>query len=145
MQPLDASDALTDDAFAADLPSDSDGASGSDAGGPDGEEARDVDSPSAGPDSSNSQEPGLDAGGRRSTQEHFAGRQRHSRRMQLQVTKLSKFEAGCLEHAKQRHKAHIAQPKVSLVGCSVSTNPVQHQLLWSILAYWLQDFIPSGH
>lgn len=38
---------------------------------------------------------------------------RRGRQKQLQVAKLSKFEAGRMEQAKQRHKQQIARPKVS--------------------------------
>lgn len=105
--------------MAADLPSDSDADAASDADGPDSEEARDVDGPSTAfnSSSSSSQGPGRVAGSSSNSgaggHEHSAGRQRHGGRSQLQVTKLSKFEAGRLQQAKQRHKAQIAQPKVS--------------------------------
>ncbi len=71
----------------------------------DSEEARDVDEPSSS-SGGGLGGPGLD-GSSGSSGGHRRGRQK-----QLQVTKLSKFEAGRLEQAKRRHKEQIARPKV---------------------------------
>lgn len=72
----------------------------------DSEEARDVDAPPSA--SSSMAAAGPDAG----VGNHTHSRQPHKQK-QLQLAKLSKFEAGRLELAKQKHKAQIAQPKVS--------------------------------
>jgi hypothetical protein len=147
LHPLDAADAALGqaDAFAADLPSDSDADAASDAGGPDSEEARDVDGPSTAHDSSSSsssssQGPGRDAGSSsRSGQEHSAGRQRHGGRPQ--VAKLSKFEAGRLEQAKQRHKAQIAQPKVRKTQNRVESQALGQQQSNRTWLKWCTQYI----
>lgn len=79
----------------------------------DSEEARDVDGPPSA--SSSTAAAGRDAG----VGNHTHSRQPHKQK-HLQLAKLSKFEAGRLELAKQKHKAQIAQPKVSwtLSSCS---------------------------
>ena len=72
---------------------------------PDSEEARDVDGPTS---------PGPDLGSGSSSGPHAVQyrSQQQAKSKQLQVAKLSKFEAERLEQAKQRHRTQIAQPKV---------------------------------
>lgn len=60
---------------------------------------------------------GAEGAGSGSSSPGHRRQQQQGLQKQLQTAKLSKYEAGKLEQAKQRHKAQIAQPKVRLQAC----------------------------
>jgi hypothetical protein len=88
--------------------------------GADSEGARDVDEDGPSSSSSGRGFGALGAGGAGSngSSGHSRQQQQQGLQKQLHTAKLSKYETGKLEQAKQRHKAQIAHPKVTLQACS---------------------------